>query len=159
MNDKYYQQQQVFVCECQSLNHVYSFWIDPTDGMITWSVTLPNHRNLFQRIWRALGYIVGKKARYGDHGGMIISPEDYNKIRAAFDRSEVIAYLLQHPKIEQAAMELWEDPDAVVKWLSGYTVHSMNWGLDKLGQSSTRVMDMSEQEILDEIGRIEHGIF
>ena len=155
VNDK----QQVFVCECQSLGHVYSFWFDPEEGELWWHVTLPNHKNVLQRIWRAFGYIVGKRARFGDYDGMIISPDDLGKLKETFDQVDAAAWLHSHPKVKEAGMGLWEDQMQLLTWLGQPTLHSMKWGLNNLGNSYTRVMDMDEKEILDEIGRIEHGVF
>lgn len=155
MNDK----QQVFVCECQSLGHVYSFWFDPEEGELWWHVTLPNHKNALQRIWRALGYIVGKRPRFGDYDGMIVSPDDLGKLKETFDQVDAAVWLRSHPKVKEAGMGLWEDSMNLLTWLGQPTLHSMKWGLTKRGNSYTRVMDMDEKEILDEIGRIEHGVF
>jgi len=154
-NDK----QQVFVCECQSLGHVYSFWFDPEEGELWWHVTPPNHKNVLQRIWRALGYIAGKRPRFGDYDGMIISPDDLGKLKETFDQADAAVWLHSHPKVKEAGMGLWEDSTKLLTWLGQPTLHSMKWGLTKLGSSYTRVMDMDEKEILAEIGRIEHGVF
>ena len=154
-----HEKQSVFVCKCSSLEHVYSFWFDPENGALYWHVTLPNHKNTLQRIWRALGYIAGKKARFGDYDGMIISPDDLQKLRDVFDQASAAAWLRTQPKVEKAGMQLWGDRGDLLSWLGTPTLHSMGWGLKKRSESFTRVMDMDVKEILADIGRIEHGVF
>ena len=106
---------------------------------------------MFQRIWRALGYIANKKPRYGDYDGIIISPDDIKKIRPYLDKSEVHHFLNRHPDIEQEGLELWGTIEDLSNWLLSKTRYSK-------GVCSGRVIDMPTSEILDEIGRIEHGV-
>jgi hypothetical protein len=142
----------IFVCECGSLGHVYQLWYDEEFGDLHWYITVPQHRNVFQRIWRALGYIANKKPRYGDYDGIIISPEDIREIRPYLDKSEVRNFLNRHSEIEKAGMECWGNYEDLSEWLLSKTMYSE-------GVCGGRVIDMPTSEILDEIGRIEHGIF
>ena len=139
---------EVFVCECGSLGHVYQLWYDEEFGDLHWYITVPQHRNVFQRIWRALGYIANKKPRYGDYDGIIISPDDIKKIRPYLDKSEVHQFLYLYRDIEKAGMECWGNYQDLSDWLLSKTDHSG-------GVCGGRVIDMEPKEILDEIGRIE----
>ncbi len=146
------QRPEVFVCECGSLGHVYQLWYDEEFGDLHWYITVPQHRNVFQRIWRALGYIVGKKPRYGDYDGIIINPEDITRIRPYLDKSEVRHFLNRHPDIEREGLELWGTIEDLSEWLLSKTRYSK-------GVCGGRVIDMDPKEILNEIGRIEGGVF
>lgn len=127
-------------------------WYDEEFGDLHWYITVPQHRNIFQRVWRALGYIVGKKPRYGDYDGIIINPDDIMKIRLYPDKSEVRHFLNRNPEIEKADLELWESYEDLSEWLLSKTRYSK-------GVYGGRVIDMNPEEILNEIGRIEHGTF
>ena len=143
---------EIFVCECGSLSHVYQLWYDEEFGDLHWYITVPQYRNFFQRIWRALGYIFGKKPRYGDYDGIIISPDDIKKIRPFLDKSEVRTFLNYNHEIEKAGMECWDSEDKFHRWLLSSTLYSR-------GVCGGRVIDMEPKQILDEIGRIEGGVF
>jgi hypothetical protein len=62
---------------------------------------------------------------------------------------EVNEFLNQHPKIKERGVECFGDIRDLKRWLLSKTAH-FNY---------QRVIDQPEQEILFEIGRIEHGIF
>lgn len=141
------QASEALVCECGSLNHVYRLYYDDEYGELHWYITIPQHRNIFQRIWRALGYIVGIKGRYGDYDGIIMNPDDINKVRPYLDKSEVRVFLNRNPEIEKDGLRLWGD----------YTKLS-NWLLTKTSYSGAvcggRVIDMLPKEVLAAINRI-----
>jgi len=151
MTDQY-SRPEVFVCECGSLSHVYQLWYDEEEGDLHWYVTIRQYRSFLQRIWRALGYIVGKKARFGDYDGFIINPDDIKAIRRFLDKAEVNQLLTHNPEIAQSGIRCWGAEDKFARWLLSTTTFSKEL-------CGGRVIDMSPEQILDEIGRIEHGVF
>jgi hypothetical protein len=142
----------LFLCDCHSLNHVYQLWYDEESNDLHWYIVVRNYKNVFQRIWRALGYIVGKKPRYGDYDGIIINPEDIKRIRPYFDKVEVSHFLAYNQEIKKAGIECWRNEDKFHRWLLSTTMISK-------AVCGGRVIDMEPKQILDEIGRIEGGVF
>lgn len=70
----------ILICDCKSLDHVYQFSYDDEDSTIYLQTRLTNHRNFFKRLWRGLGYIFGKKSRYGDMDEIIMSIESIKEL-------------------------------------------------------------------------------
>lgn len=65
---------------------------------------------------------------------------------------EVQQLLAEHPQIKQEGLELWGTMKSLSKWLLSETMYSK-------GVCGGRVIDLGPEEILNEIGRIEHGVF
>lgn len=144
-----FERPEIFICECGSLEHSYAFWYDEETKDIHFMPHLISYRNFFKRIWVAIKYIFGYQCRYGHFDSMIINPEDIKKLRGYFDRSEVEVFLDYHPEIREKGLECFGDFERLSNWLLSKTAHFHN----------ERVIDQPENEILMEIGRIEHGIF
>lgn len=149
---------EVFICSCLSLSHVYSFWLDHDSGELWWNVTIPNHRNLIKRFWRGLGYIVGKRPRFGDYDGMIIDHDNIDSLIAALERAKAARWLILNPGVEAAGLKLFnQDRSALLTWLASHTVHSRQLRLQTEHHSSTRVMDLDPKQVLEKIAQIECG--
>ena len=65
---------------------------------------------------------------------------------------EVQQLLADHPQIKQEGLELWGTIEKLSNWLLSKTWYSK-------GVCGGRVIDLGPEEILNEIGRIEHGTF
>ena len=65
---------------------------------------------------------------------------------------EVQQLLADHPQIKQEGLELWGTIEDLSNWLLSKTRYSK-------GVCGGRVIDLGPEEILNEIGRIEHGTF
>ena len=77
----------VLVCSCTSLNHVvrFSYWDE--DGYI--SVLLCAERSWWKRLKTSIAYLFrGHTCRYGDSAEVVLSPEDYPKLRTWLDGAE-----------------------------------------------------------------------
>ncbi len=72
---------ETFICECNSLEHIYCFWHEEDYDRIYFMPHLNPHRNIFKRIWIAIKYIFGYRSKYGAFDSIIIKREDYNKIK------------------------------------------------------------------------------
>ncbi len=133
---------EMFICECGSLDHTYTFWYDPECGEVHFMPRLYQHKNVWQRIWRALGYIVGKKSRFGDYDSIIVNPDNIDKIRKYLDTSLYINFLFNHPKIKNSGMKLFDNTDMLGKWLISPT------------SDGSRMIDKTEEIIIDEIDKM-----
>lgn len=143
---------EIFICECGSLEHSYAFWYDDEFNDVHFMPHLKQHRNFFKRISIAIKYIFGYKSRYGDFDSMIINPEDIKKIKNYFNMSEVSHFLFKNPEIKEKGIDCFGDEGSLSDWLLSVTAHSK-------ANCRGRVIDMKPEEIINEIGRIEHGIF
>lgn len=72
---------EIFICDCNSLEHSYAFWYDEEENELHFMPHLITYRNIFKRILVAIKYIFGYKSRYGDFDSMIINKEDYEKLK------------------------------------------------------------------------------
>ena len=142
---------EIFICECGSLEHTYAFWYDEDFNDVHFMPHLRQHRNFFKRIGVAIKYIFGYKSRYGDFDSVIINPDDIKKIKRYFDMSETFIFLEQNPKILEMGIDTFGNKKELNEWLLSTTPYSKANG--------GRVIDMKPEEIINEIGRIEHGIY
>jgi hypothetical protein len=78
--------EEVFICECHSLEHMVAFWYDDFDKNVHLEVHLTN-RGFFRRIWIGIKYIFGYKCRYGEWDSFIVKPNDAQKIKKWLDKS------------------------------------------------------------------------
>ena len=69
-----------FICECNSMEHIYAFWYDEELNQIYFEPYLHTERNFFGRLLYGLKYIFGHKSNYGAFDEIIIKPKDLEKI-------------------------------------------------------------------------------
>ena len=77
---------EIFVCQCGSLEHLYSFWYDEDYNEMWFEphlVKQPWHL----RIWFGIKYIFGYTTKYGDWDSVIIDVNDMEKLKKLFDKS------------------------------------------------------------------------
>ena len=60
-------------CECHDLRHLAVFQYLDTEQLYI-SVHLAWYRNIFQRIWVALKYVLGRKSDFGEYDEVILTP-------------------------------------------------------------------------------------
>ena len=148
----------IFICECHSLNHIFSFWYDDEYHDIHFEPHLITYRNIFKRIWRAIGYVFGRKSNYGDFDSMIFNRDDYTVIRAFLDRAEIDSFYSVYPEIVKHGVEVWDSEEDFNEWLLSKTPYSEGYN-ESQKINDKRVIAMPSNEIDAELGRIEHGIF
>ena len=66
----------IFVCDCHSLEHQYTFWYDEEFNEVYFEPHLYNGGAWYTRFWNRLKYVFGYKARFGAWDEVIIKPED-----------------------------------------------------------------------------------
>lgn len=69
-------EEHIFACDCTGLNHVYRYWWDEETKSLYFAFSLNQSKNIFQRIWTAIGYIFNKPSRYGHYDEIIVNPKD-----------------------------------------------------------------------------------
>ncbi len=69
----------IFVCECQSLDHIFGVWYDEELNMLYIEPHLTK-RSLKDRILYAINYIFGGQSRYGAFDEVIFDPKDCDKL-------------------------------------------------------------------------------
>jgi hypothetical protein len=76
-------EQKVFICDCHSIEHqfVVEYFNDNNDHEVYVSIRLNSFGNVFQRLWRALKYVVKvSEAEYSE----VILNEDKQKVLIKF---------------------------------------------------------------------------
>ncbi len=67
-----------FRCDCGSLEHMFNleyFEHDEDMPELFLNVELTTYKNIFQRIWGAILYVIGHKSRYGVWDEILINPK------------------------------------------------------------------------------------
>lgn len=77
----------VFFCSCHSDEHMFKLSYDPDEAELFLSVYLYQGRNFFKRVWEALKYIFGQKARWGHWETIIVKDRDVERMKAIVDRA------------------------------------------------------------------------
>lgn len=70
----------IFICDCHSLEHQFSFWYDEEVNQIYFEPHLYNSGPWYNRFWYRLKYVFGNKSRFGAWDEFIINPDDAKKI-------------------------------------------------------------------------------
>lgn len=71
----------IFVCDCHSLEHQFTFWFDEEYNELYFEPHLHDSTwPWYKRFWKRLRYVFGNKSRLGAWDEIIINPEDANKI-------------------------------------------------------------------------------
>lgn len=66
----------IFICDCHSLEHQYSFWYDSEENELYFEPHLHNGGSWYIRFWNRLKYLFGYKSRFGAFDEVIINPND-----------------------------------------------------------------------------------
>jgi hypothetical protein len=94
---------ELFVCNCEFLEHSFVLSIDDGDGWYGWipsayiSVHLCQCNNFFGRLKNAVRYLVGGRSRYGDYAEFILK---YNDVSRLIDMLTAYKKLLSDSNIE-----------------------------------------------------------
>jgi hypothetical protein len=77
--------QEYFNCQCNLPEHGLVFEIDDNDNLdppdFTTVIYLSTYRRFWSRLWIAIKYIFGIKARYGHFDTFLIIPEDAYRLK------------------------------------------------------------------------------
>lgn len=79
--------QEIFICECNSYCHQTMFWYDTEDKQLNLTIHLTTHRNFFKRLWFAIKYVFGYKSNYGDWDTFLFKPLDEAKLLAYLNKT------------------------------------------------------------------------
>ena len=71
---------EIFVCDCHSLEHIYSMWYEEDYNQLYIEPVLSTPDNFFLRVWVAIKYIFGYKSVYGPFDSLIINVDDMPSI-------------------------------------------------------------------------------
>jgi hypothetical protein len=75
---------ELFVCECESVEHQLIFLYDENDtySEIYCEIHLTTYMNFWQRLKHGVKYIFGFKSRYGAFDSIILNPDDHEKFQS-----------------------------------------------------------------------------
>ena len=79
---KYFEFQELFICECHDTSHQFIISADPLTvefPEVYVSIHLNRDHNIFRRMWTAMKYVFGMRSTLGDFDEVIIKPEDADK--------------------------------------------------------------------------------
>jgi len=77
---------EIFVCDCHSLEHIYSIWYEEDYNNLFIEPALSTPNNIFLRIWVAIKYIFGYKCVYGPFDSLIINVDDMPRLKEYLDK-------------------------------------------------------------------------
>ena len=72
---------EIFICDCNSAEHQFSFWHNKKDSEIYLETHLTNYQGFWKRLWIGIKYAFGYKCRYGHFDSTIIQPEDIQRLK------------------------------------------------------------------------------
>lgn len=75
-------ERRIFICECNSLEHQYSFWYDEEDNNIYFEPHL-NYSGYpwYKRVAKKIAYVFGYTSRFGAWDEVIIKNSDVAKLK------------------------------------------------------------------------------
>lgn len=76
----------IFICECNSLEHQYVFWYDEDENELYCQPHLNTYRNIWGRLWQAFKYVLGYKSRFGDWDAFIFKQEDLHRLNQIINK-------------------------------------------------------------------------
>lgn len=79
-------QELLVVCQCHSLDHMLQVSYDPDDPQLYVTIHLEPHRPWWKRVWRAITYVFGVQARFGDWDEFLLNADDVKNIRGILNR-------------------------------------------------------------------------
>ena len=85
---KYFEFQELFICECHDTSHQFIISADPLTvefPEVYVSIHLNRDHNIFRRMWTAMKYIFGMRSTLGDFDEVIIKPEDADRLQGVVD--------------------------------------------------------------------------
>lgn len=72
---------EIFICDCHSLEHQYSFWYDEEDNELWFEPHLyDNTWPWYKRFWNRIKYVFGSKTVYGAWDSTIIKVDDIPRL-------------------------------------------------------------------------------
>lgn len=77
---------ELFVCICESLEHLVGFYYDEEDNQLSMQVHIIPERNIFNRIKLAVKYILDKRSRYGEFEEFILKDSDVEKLKIVLEK-------------------------------------------------------------------------
>ena len=74
------EKEQLFICECHSMDHIMLFSYDEEDNQVFVHIRLSTYHNFFNRLWRGLKYAFGLNSRFGNFDEFLVQPDDALKM-------------------------------------------------------------------------------
>jgi hypothetical protein len=81
-------ERQVFICECNSLEHQLIFWYDEEDKELYCEPHLSTHTGFFKRLYSGLRYAFGYKSKYGNWDSTIFKQQDLEKLTEFLNKTK-----------------------------------------------------------------------
>ncbi len=72
--------EEVFICQCHSVEHQCIFTYDEEENLMYMSIHLNPVNNIFKRIWYSIRYIFGYKSSYGAWDEFFIKYKDKERL-------------------------------------------------------------------------------
>ena len=88
MPQDYQLNHELFICQCDSIEHTLIATYDEQEDLEPWvslSVHLKQYFPWYKRIWVAIKYIFGHQSNYGAFDEFIFKKEDVNKLQKIVD--------------------------------------------------------------------------
>lgn len=84
-------ERKIFICECNSLEHQYSFWYDEEDNNIWFEPHLyDGTKPWYKKIINKINYVFGHKTRFGAFDEVLLKNSDLIKLKKFFSKVEEI---------------------------------------------------------------------
>jgi len=74
------EQRKIFICACNNLEHLISFWYDEEDNLLYIEIHLVTYKTFFKRLWFGLKYAFGYKSIFGAYDEIILHIDDQKKL-------------------------------------------------------------------------------
>jgi hypothetical protein len=78
--------QELFVCECKSLEHQVAFWYNEDVNELHLYVHLTPEVNKWNRVWNAVKYVFGYRSKYGDFDNFQLALSDVEKLKVVLEK-------------------------------------------------------------------------
>jgi hypothetical protein len=75
----------IFLCECNSYNHLAIFWLDDEYKQLYVTIHLTTHNSFFKRLWIGLKYAFGFKSKNGEWDSFLFSFKNEQELREYLD--------------------------------------------------------------------------
>jgi len=85
----YTQENTFIICDCTSDEHIIRFVYEPTEKDLSMSVHLCDYRNVFQRMWVAIKYVLGYKSKYGHWDCVVFNNATKQQLIKLLESSEL----------------------------------------------------------------------
>ena len=75
-----------FECQCESSEHTLRFVYDPDENELWTEIQLIQYKNIFQRMWTAIRYILKLQVKWGHWDCWLLKNEDCEKLKKLLNK-------------------------------------------------------------------------